>query len=130
MIEAIAAVTASVHRPLENAAPHPPITCICALSTRMPTGAIAKLTHRSTRSIDDRSSDRISENFFASSANRFAYKSAPTFVTRAAPSPATTMEPDSTSLPGSLSTASDSPVSIDSSTCSPRAVTTSASAGI
>ncbi len=93
-------------------------------------GPMPQLTHVSTRLTEVRSSLATSENRFASAAKVLAYESAPTRMTCAAPSPATTSEPESTSVPGALSTASDSPVSMDSSTWRPRASRMRASAGI
>ena len=120
--------TAWTHVPEVKAVEYPPATMICALKTRSPTGPMIQPTHLSTRLMEVRSSLETNENRLASPANRLAYESAPTRVTRAVPSPATTTDPESASSPVRLSTGSDSPVSIDSSICSPRPSTTSASA--
>jgi len=126
---AIVLTTARDHVPCCHACTQPPATIICAFSTSSPMGPMPQPTHRRTRSIDVRSSLETSWNRLASDANALAYDSAPTRVTRAVPSPATTIDPDSASSPGLLSTASDSPVSIDSSICRARVSTTTASAG-
>ena len=63
----------------------------------------------------------------ASSARDAAYASAPIRVARMWPEPDDTKLPDNTSSPTSLSTASASPVSSDSSKARPWAATTSPS---
>ena len=93
-------------------------------------GTIAQVTYRRIRSIPLRSSERVRVNRRASWARRAAYDAPPTSVARDRPVPAATNEPLSTRSPGCFRTASDSPVSRDSSTSRPSAITTSPSTTI
>ncbi len=128
--DAIARTAASCQAPDSIAAAQPPKFCICALSTSRLTGPMIQATQPSTRLTPRRNSLDTSENCFASLDRRLANESAPTRVTFAAPLPPSTIDPDSTGSPGSLSTGSDSPVSIDSSTCSRSDAATTPSAAI
>ena len=114
-IAAIVDTVASCHAPLSMASAHPPALTICAFSTSRPTGPTIQAIQPSTRLIDVRSSEATSENCLASLDSLFANESAPTRSTTAVPAPPMTIDPDSTESPVALSTGSDSPVSIDSS---------------
>ena len=91
----------------------------CPKNKMAAVGMIAHVTTWRMRSMPRASSDFCALNFLASAVRRCAYESAPTAVARARPPPATTKLPDISSSPTCFSTASDSPVSSDSSTVSP-----------
>ncbi len=126
--DAMVATAASCHVPSSIASGHPPAATICAFSTSRLIGPMIHATQPSTRLIELRNSDATSENCLASLESLFANESAPTLSTTAVPPPPITIDPESTPSPGALSTGSDSPVSMDSSSCSRSDVATEASA--
>ncbi len=127
-IAAIDATAASCHAPLSMASTQPPFVTICALSTSRLIGPMIQAIQPSRRLMEERSSDATSENCLASLESLLANESAPTLSTTAVPPPPITIEPDSTASSAALSTGSDSPVSIDSSSCRRSELRTCASA--
>ena len=117
-----------VQSPVEKAACQPPRAWTSPLTTRIATGSRAQAIQRSTRLRLFRISEFTSEKRRASTVSRLANDAAPTRTTWALPWPATTIDPESTSVRSSLSTGSASPVRRDSSTSSPDDSSTVASA--
>ena len=97
------------------------------MTRRIPIGTMRNETTRMNLLIESRSSELESVNSLAAAVRPAANESAPTLVATMTPDPAATKEPLMAPSPGTLSTASASPVSRLSSSSRPRLAVTSPS---
>ena len=127
--EATSAGSRATSRGFARAWDQPPKACTWPWTITATIGTRAIVIQEATFSRAPRSSEEILVKRRACAASFEACESAPTAVARTRPVPAITAEPESTVSPGCFGTASDSPVSRDSSRSRPSEDRTSPSTG-